>query len=330
MDTGVIPNPTIVFIGGSGRSGTNITKEILGQHPDVATLPFEYRFIIDPNGLIDFYNSVNASWSPYFIDSKIKQLEYFLLTLATKSSDKTILSRRKPFIKTRSAEHWYKEWELEKWIPDYTRFVNQLISELSDFTYSAKWPGLPESHPEEKMYFSAKRGTELRGILGRFIYRCVNAILSDQNKSVFVEDNTWNILFAKELLELCPSGKILHVMRDPRDVVASLRQQRWTPGNLLAVLRWYKGVMTRWEHVKSSLGETQFIEIKFEALVQNTEPILKELCSFIHLSFQEVLLDISLDKAHIHRWQSDFTEEEKVIIEKELKSQVQKYGYHFK
>ena len=54
----------VIFIGGSGRSGTNILRKILSNHSKVASLPFEHRFIIDPNGIIDFYNSFTLNWSP--------------------------------------------------------------------------------------------------------------------------------------------------------------------------------------------------------------------------------------------------------------------------
>ena len=42
--------PNILFVGGVGRSGTSVTRQVLGLHPQVANLPFEYRFIIDPDG----------------------------------------------------------------------------------------------------------------------------------------------------------------------------------------------------------------------------------------------------------------------------------------
>jgi hypothetical protein len=62
----------MIFVGGTGRSGTSIVKELIAAHPGAASLPFEYRFIIDPDGLVDFYTSYTAAWSPYLADRTLK------------------------------------------------------------------------------------------------------------------------------------------------------------------------------------------------------------------------------------------------------------------
>ena len=74
-----------VLICGTGRCGTNIVKEVFSVHSSVITLPFEQRFINDPDGIIDFYNSFSASWSPYIADRKIKRLEALLRRMSYQS-----------------------------------------------------------------------------------------------------------------------------------------------------------------------------------------------------------------------------------------------------
>jgi len=53
----------VVFCGGTGRCGTNVLKRVFARHPEVYTLPFEIRFLLDPGGIIDFYTSHSAQFS---------------------------------------------------------------------------------------------------------------------------------------------------------------------------------------------------------------------------------------------------------------------------
>ena len=49
--------PELVFVGGTGRSGTTVTAELLGRHSHFADVPIECRFHCNPNGLVPFPNS---------------------------------------------------------------------------------------------------------------------------------------------------------------------------------------------------------------------------------------------------------------------------------
>lgn len=80
-----INNVCPVLIGGTGRSGTNVSRSLIARHSQVASIPFEYRFIIDPEGIIDFYNSFSLNWTPYYADYKIKQLNNFLIRLSKRN-----------------------------------------------------------------------------------------------------------------------------------------------------------------------------------------------------------------------------------------------------
>ena len=65
--------PNICLIGGTGRCGTTILKQIFQAHPEVAKIP-EWRFAVDPDGILDFYSSLSQNWSPHLFDVKLKRL----------------------------------------------------------------------------------------------------------------------------------------------------------------------------------------------------------------------------------------------------------------
>jgi len=228
-------------------------------------LPFEHRFLIDPDGLVDFYRSFTAAWSPYLADRRIKRLEKLLLTLAeqpvwSRWIGNAILKLNRDG-KTISPRIYHR-WHLTAHFPGFKSHVQSLIAELREFSFSAAWSGTESYswHPEID-HMGPKTPQELAPILGKFVNRVVNDYLAQVGKTVFVEDNTWNILIARELLDMLPQAKILHIYRDPRDVVASFVHQRWCPNDIEQAARWYLDLMTHWFTVRDSLPQESYHEL---------------------------------------------------------------------
>jgi hypothetical protein len=301
-----------LFIGGTGRSGTNITRKIFAEHPSVASFPFEYRFIIDPDGVVDFYQSMSNAWSPYMADVKIKRLQSFLEKLGAKNAKKKN----------------YKDWELGEWFPKYQKNINTLIGELKTFDYNGFWPGAIGDASSYEIAFSEYKSKEvLAEITGRFLKNNIDEFIAVNGKNFFVEDNTWNILFAKELFELMPESKLVHLVRDPRDVIASFMSQRWCPNDFNEALKMYKSIINRWFTVEDSLPKDFYKVIKLEELVVNSEEIIKEMCYFSGIPFNAELLNIELNKSNSGRWKKAFTKENEKVIETELSSVFEKLNY---
>ncbi len=321
----------IVFISGTGRSGTNITKEIFIRHSMVVSLPFEYRFIIDPEGIVDFYNSITSTWSPFMADHKIKKLEAFLKNLSKKSFFERLFSRILKFYDKTGKKITpppYADWELNRWLPEFETHSDNLINNLKEFEYSGCWPGAEGYRCGYTIYHSRYRDSkEIAQILGDYIYTVIGGLLTSTGKDVFVEDNTWNILFAKELFEMVPDAKLIHVLRDPRDVVASCIRQRWTPSTVDLAVKWYLSIIERWFSIKKELQEDGYTEFKLEDLVANTETVLKTVCEFIDLPFEENLMTVDLSKSNTGRWKEEFSVEEKKKLNGMLDNVIRTMNY---
>ena len=321
----------IIFVGGTGRSGTSIVKEMLARDPAAASLPFEYRFIIDPDGLVDFYTSYAASWSPYMADRRLKRLERFLKGLGEEPATHRFLGS---LIRSWNRDgkkltpRAYHGWELTQHLPNFEHHVDELMSRLVEFSFPACWVGAESYQARHQVYHAPpKSRQELAPILGDFIHAVVNDLLNQDGKQYLVEDNTWNVLFARELLELCPGARILHVYRDPRDVVASFSQQRWSPNDKEQAATWYRSMMDRWFAIRRELDPSSFFEIGLEHLVADPESTIRSVCEFAGIAFHPAMLQIDLSHAHTGRWKQEFSKQEQVRVQKILGDIVEKLGY---
>jgi len=306
----------VLFISGSGRSGTNITKAILGNHSAVATLPFEYRFTIDPNGIIDFYNTYPSCWSPFMASKKIKTFLGFLESLAERNSEKYAQSQEilKTYDKGLERTPFpYSGWELNTVFPDYQKHIQILESELVEHHH---------------MFFSKPLTKEaLTPPLSNFLQNCISGHLRMTNKQVFVEDNTWSILFADDLQVLVPASKMLNIVRDPRDVIASMLTQRWTPNSLKEVTTYYTALMMKWFDVKTNLSKSFYEEIRLEDLVEHKASTINQICEFTGIEFEESMMEVDLSKANMGRYRDAFNTKEIEWLNIELAEIIEHYRY---
>jgi len=290
----------------------------------VASLPFEHRYTVDPRGLISFYQSVN-NWSPYLADYRLKNLEHFLLDLANKTAEQEEENARlKAAGKTGIP---YGGWELDKWIPNYTDYVQVLIKQLRSFSYSAKYPGTKASIEDNQMYYYRPDKSGAKEAIANFMEHCHSSICKDQQKGIFLEDNTWSILFANDLFDLTPHAKMVHIVRDPRDVIASMQKQHWTPGTLDQLLTYYTDIMNQWDENSQCLSSNQQMTVRLEDLVSYPESTLSNICSFVEIEPEEALLSIDLSKSNRGRYLDQFTKAEISMMESRLTPYMTKYNY---
>ena len=320
-----------VFITGTGRSGTNVTKAIFARHSQCATLPFEYRFTVDPGGVIDFLNQYSSSWSPFMADKRLREFEKYLLSLGKKNESDFAASQWFKKVDPRAEKitpYAYSGWELEEWFPGYKHHVKSLMNQLVDFKYTASWPGSDSLSESNQMYFgSPKTKNELIPLLSEFLETCFQSFMNASKKEVFVEDNTWSLLYSHELLKLVPEGKILHIIRDPRDVISSLLNQRWAPSDLDQILSWYKSLMDTWKIEKTKLRKDQFLEIKLENIILDTKEVIQNTCKFIGLEFEEEMIQLDLSKANSGRYKAELSNDEISKVENALIEIIKEYNY---
>ncbi len=140
-------------------------------------------------------------------------------------------------------------------------------------------------------YFGdAQFQTALKSFLTSLLYPMVASLRPGE---FFLEKTPSNALYLKEITALLPDCRIIHVLRDPRDVVASLLAasntwgSRWAPRNARRAIRTWKHHIARVREASSTLEPWQFMEVRYEDLHAQPERVLRECVGFLGLHWSD-------------------------------------------
>ncbi len=322
-----------IFIGGTGRSGTNITKTVLAAHPDVVALPFEHRFTIDPDGVVDCFLGLRGTWSPFVADSKVRRLERLLNRVSRRRPMAALTGRAVKWLDSqgrRVTPPAYFDWELKQWFPNFDEHVKELLDALQEFSYRGAWPGAEGLRFGNRILFvhyGPGQETRLVEIFRSFLRGCISDLLKQRERSLFVEDNTWNLLFADTLGLLLPEARFVEVIRDPRDVVASLLQQRWSPDDLMEVVVFFQSLMCRQREQLALVPDERVFRLRLEDLVEDPDCWIRKISDFAGVDVTKSMSRIDLSHGHLGRWKTDFKAKEALYLRESLREEIHAGGY---
>jgi len=333
-----LPDPKICLIGGTGRCGSSLLKKIFQQHPKAADTGLkEWRLLSDPDGLADFYSTFRENWHPQLWDIKVKRLERLLNDLGRNNFITGPLGNM--FKRTGLWKKFpvkiiprYAEINISKYCPVFKELCTDFINGLNTFKYEARWFG-SEFLKKPEMYFCSPPPTNssfLSYIIGEFYKQMANGALTRPDEEFFIDDNAYSILWFDKILQFLPEAKLVHIYRDPRDVVCSMIKQSWAPSDMFKAVKYYKGIMNAWFLVKEKIPAESYMEIKFESIVGKDDlPFgLPTIGKFWGMPpVEEVFkFKIDRDKMHIDQW-LNLNKFQRRTINILLKDEIARLGY---
>ena len=149
------------------------------------------------------------------------------------------------------------------------------------------------------------------------------------------------------VLELFPDAQIVHMIRDGRDCVASLKQMPWwTFGYPASVYKWAHAIDTGLR-ARSELRADQYHEVRYEDLVADPVAELSALCAFLGEDFDEAMLEHHraaeekvpdykdwhqqvhrpVNRGAVQRWERDLEPDEVRLFEWVAGEQLEAMGY---
>ena len=179
-------------------------------------------------------------------------------------------------------------------ILDYARNINrdyndlltlndreQLVKDLLNSKGISEWE--PKVYREDIIIERcADYSSTIREIFDTYAKKCGKLIWCDKTPSYTPDLHILNELF--------PSSKFIHIIRDGRDVAASILRQPWGQYSMIKILEDWNQIVNCTRKMGRMLGKERYLEIRFEDLVSSPEVILRSVLEFMDLPFEESVL----------------------------------------
>ncbi|TXS05054.1 sulfotransferase [Streptomyces sp. col6] len=323
-----------IFVGGLGRSGTTIMAQLLGQHNDIFGLGWETRFIVDIDGLGELVDGLSVNWAgPVTGGEKVRRFRRMMT--------RDLVERD---VAPYEGYSMYDYFDPEHYDTTVRTFLDGLVD--------AEWPAfsiqsrrslsIVTQQDGEDVTIEVRTGERSRILpqylerekaaqyAGEFVDRLFGGAGRAQGKQHWCEKTPHNILSPYPKL-LFPDSYIVHMIRDPRDVVASIGsgKHNWGGPDARMATKWAEGFYKKWLDIADQYrGDERYIEIFFEDFIDDPAKTLTYLCGRLGVEPEAAMWDADLSKHNIGRHRTELSDEDVRRIERDVVPLASRAGFH--
>jgi hypothetical protein len=181
-------------------------------------------------------------------------------------------------------------------IPSETHFFHKLVKRserreispelLADTIITHKRWGDFRLDPDElRARFDAIEPFNLADALRSFY----SLYAEKQGKTRWGDKTPGYLRYMRRIEWVLPEARFIHLIRDGRDVALSVLPMNWGPSTITeAAELWVERVTLARENGRTV---SHYMEIKYEDLITETEPILRDVAGFLELPWDDAMLD---------------------------------------
>lgn len=289
MSGGTVEAPPLVFVGGTGRSGTHVVANILGHHGHFHMVPIECRFHCNPGGLADV---VEGDATPAEFLEKLRGF-------------------------------WWQRARLgERVMVGARARIGRRIAESAD---DGKVRGLHKLMERDRLEaaagtFEAGAGDDLLPASRKLFYDLLGPLAAEAGKPALVEMSCFTIAAAAALGRIFPEARFVHAVRDGRDAGASKvakRQKAHHPSDVREGIDWWEGRMRTAEAGVRGLDDPdRLLTLSLDRLAHgDRDAAYGSLLEFLSIDDEPGMRrffedEVSSGAAHRERWREGLSEAE--------------------
>ncbi len=296
-------HPDILFVGGTGRSGTHVVSQLLANHSHYARVPIEARFHVNPQGFPDL---LSGQVTP---EQFLRKMRRFWWRRIRAGEVAPVVARRIAF--GRKVRGLHKVVERDRF-----------DAALEEF--------------ERASQDDADLALACRNLFLDLLW----PVAAEAGKPGLIEMSCFTIAESPTLIRLFPDAKLIHTVRDGRDAGSSKvskRQKRSHPRDGSEGLRWWEGRLRKIEAGVRELPEGRLLTVSLDELVDgDREAIYEQLLSYLELDDEPAMRaffedEMSASAAHRERWREGLAadQQENLVLEYEQTlDRLEREGFH--
>ena len=289
------PRSPLVFVGGTGRSGTHLVAKLIGRHAEFANVPIECRFHADRGGFPDL--------------------------LAGRVSKERFLRRLHGF--------WWHRYrsggrppDIAPWFPlgreprGLHKFVDSERFESATAGFDERFDDEPEAACRELFETLLRPYAKEAGAPGLVEMSCANTLAAPALAGVF------------------PEALFVHVVRDGRDASASrVRQGRGLlyPRSRVQGVRWWEGRVRGIESALAGLPPERVLTLSLDWLVQlppnrRGYRLLRRFLGIEKQKTADTLFKrkVNPERANVGRWERGLSERARDRVRREYEASLER------
>lgn len=267
-------------------------------------------------------------------------------------------------LRRHSAIHGLNELQLfgEFWQPGQAQELTreQLLNALS-WAFAREEHGILLGKPDDSHKSRAVHFLEAhQGSTAEIFAQLLSTMALDANKQIACEQTPRNIFYAEKLLDVYPNAHIVHMLRDPRAVLAS-QKNRWRRRSLAAdkskvplsqmlrvKINYHPYTVCKlWNRATAEAcrlaSHDRFHIVRFEDLLTHGETTVQHLCEQMGLDFNPDMLNVKqINSSHhsgaaadaqglkaqaIDVWQQELSNSERQIVDRRCAKLMQQSRY---